>query len=154
MAKLIIANKNRASARFIAPSLSRYSIDAYVYRQMGNTFINFSLPVISFRHHDVRTVLDVADGLRKIVSWGCKQKDTGNPKFIANTEKPVFSPLLDSVRMQIFRYKETPYIDVHLEEDDFFRWTILGFFFNDDFPSAVKYIASLERMPDYVRQLL
>lgn len=154
MAIFLIQNKNRAVIGFRDPDLEKYSINAYVVRYRAKTYVNFGLPTITFRHHDTRTALDVADGLKKAVNYAAKQMEIGNPRFIANTREPVWSTDRQRVTLAVFEKKADPYIEVRVDsEDGFVRWTIFGFQFNDDLPSAVRYVAALEKMPDYARQI-
>jgi len=153
MAIYLIQNKNRCVVGFRDPDLQIYSIIAYVVRYRAGTFVNFSLPTITFRHHDTKTVLDVSDGLKKIVNYAARQKGSGAPRFISKTRTPVWSADGKRVVLSVFERKTDPYIEARVEDDGFVRWTIFGFSFNDDMASAVRYVAALERMPEYAKQL-
>jgi len=155
MAIFLIKNKDRAVIGFRDPDLDKYSILAYVVRYRAKTFVNFALPTITFRHHDTRIALDIADGLEKAVNYAAKQMNIGNPRFIAKTREPVWSADGQRVVLPIFERKSSPYIEVRVDPSDgFVRWTVLGFSFNDDLPSAVRYAVALKRMPDYARQIV
>lgn len=154
MAIFKLQNRNTALVEFQEPGLDDYYIRANVVRYRQKTFVNFIMPTITFRHHDGRTLFDITDGIKKIVHYAAGQKDERNPRFNGRPEAPVFNDAHTQVRMRIFPNWDKPYVDARVEEDGFVRWTILGFYFNDDVPSAVKYVGCLEAMPKYVSTLV
>lgn len=153
MARLSIGNKNRAVADFAARDLADYHIYASANRVGRNTYINFGLPTLSFRHEDTKTFLDIAQAIKLIVNWGVKQKDQGNPRYIANAEAPIYAADGNGVKLYIFKYREDTFIESRREVDDYFRHTVIGHYFSDDFASAVKYVVALERFPQFIRTL-
>lgn len=153
MANLYRANKNVAIAKFAARDLSAFAISAYAVRVGKNTFINFGLPTLTFRHEDTKTFLDIAQAIKLIVNWGAKQKDQGNPRWIANTETPIFAEDGSGVKLYIFKYRVDTFLEARIEDDGYVRYTVMGHYFSDDFASAVKYVAALERFPQYAKRL-
>jgi len=98
--------------------------------------------------------MDVADGLKKAVNYAAKQMETGGPRFIAKTREPVWSADRQRVVLSVFEKKTDPYIEVKVDTDGFVRWTLFGHSFNDDLPSAVRYVAALEKMPTIARLII
>jgi hypothetical protein len=152
MAKYQQKNKSRAVIVFNEPSLKEYSITAVPFRYKTKVFVNFGLPTITFRHHDTRTLLDIAEGLQLAINYAGAQGRNirvggGKPEQLV-----VSTPTC--IKMPIFPNFPSPFIEARLEDDGFVRWTVLGFHFNDDIASAKKYIACIEAIAGFGKQVL
>jgi len=154
MAFLYRSNKNQAVAKFAARDLSAFAIYAYAARVGRNTYINFGLPTLTFRHEDTKTFLDIAQAIKLIVNWGAKQDGHGVSRWIANTETPIFAEDGSGVKLYIFKYRVDSFLEARIEDDGYVRYTIMGHYFSDDPASAARYVAALERFPQYAKRLI
>lgn len=147
MAKLKVNTNRRAKVVFTERSLARFSIDAMASAFGSKIFVDFAMPYITFRHNDRKSAEDVIQGLKLIVRWADKlqKKDS---RFFVSVEKPTL--IVDRFTVRVFPSFENPVVQAIKEESGYWRWNFEGHYFNNDIPSAVRYLCCIQKLVDSV----
>ena len=128
MAQYTVLNRKKNGQtviRFDYPQLETYRIicQTSTVRGVVNTVVSF--PTITFRHKDAQVAGDIIKALQLAANYITSIRGGGKAAFKLSGGVAFIEG--DNVTAQVFKYHDYPAVNVVLEDDGFYRWTIDGF---------------------------
>ena len=146
--QIVVSTDRKITVRITKGELVDKIFTASAYRPRRSTDYvwSFSLPLITFRHHDRVTAEEIIACLEAIAQWGMKL-NRGNARFTGHAQPAEISQL-NHYKIPVFqnniakRYCEI----VRDGPDDYWRWIIYSHTFANDAPSISAYIATITQL--------
>jgi len=151
MAVVKVNTNNKMVVAFQSKELAKYGrLTAFVERH-GGVFVNFSLPYIVWKGHDVQVIEDIISAIKLLGNF-CAKVTTGKPVGWQAFSHPPTILNESKIRLPVFANHSHPYVQAERTEDGYVHYTVEGYSFFNDVPSAKSYVGALTKLKELVKQ--